>query len=1061
MALKGDLASVGLADVFQMLAMNQKVGILSIQGEEGWRALFFDKNGVTLFYNEHLFLDRLLDNLVRKGLLSAEFVQTARRENLGDPVGTAESMIANGSIREADFLDGFRDQMEEEIYDLFLWGNGNWEFFEGAHQCEGHEGVINDHFFFSADSLVMEAARRLDEWAYIREQVSSENDVFERTEQIQGPDIAKIDEANLSLYELVDGKRNVRRIIDSSGITPFLVFKTLSIFCQQGWIRPLPPEQLVPTARECIEESRLEDAIHLLEKAIDAGIGLPEAHQLAAKCYEMKNEPARANWHYKIFALGLSTGGNPAGAAEILNKVLRRIPTDLEAWEELVKNLLLLEKPERDPHEAGQSLIEIYLDLEEVERARAVLEGLLKTRPDDIELKKTLVGVHSKAGDQKKVMELYESIAGDLVQRKDPMGAVRFLQKILMLDRNRSDISEKIRNLIRSDERSRSRKRGFAILVTFVGVAMVLGVLYFFYERKAREAFGQINAQPKVAAGDFQGAIDLYRSFLRRYPLSLVEGEAKEEIARIRSAKALVDAEKERETRAEKARIAKIRGNYKKLWEQYLIESAKEKPDLTASLRKLEGILLLIEEAGKSVDEEFRRKNPIDEAIAKIRSYLSAANALSKAKEKALAKGDWKKARALALKIEAEYPLSPNLKTLKVPVYLRTLPKGAEILLDGKLVTDGDGNPLRTPAAIGIPPSRKSKILLQKAGFLSKSLTLTGKGPLPSLVYLPVRPIHSFQSPRKWSVGPVPAGKNLLIGGFGGVLASINPLNGKERFATILKDLEEVSHPPVLCGEMAVLITSGKHLVGLDLERGEIVWSTALDKVRNSNLLALGDRVVVLDAGGVLRSWSVNLGKKGWTVSIEDPSKAVLRMFRGRLWVIQRSGNVSILNPEDGEVFYSRKIGEEFVGEPVVHDGVLYVLGLEGNIHRFDPVRGYLGIHSSLKIPQGVPWAMFRLGDRFAVLNDTGHLFFEDKNGPETNRLSSLSGKPIAAPLVTSTGVYFAAEDKDGKSFLVSVDRKGQIRWRYDFKGILVGKPSLWGERVVTAVRDGRVFVLK
>ncbi|MEY2980412.1 MAG: hypothetical protein RL562_639, partial [Planctomycetota bacterium] len=39
MALKGDLASVDLAQVFQMLALNQKVGMLCITSPRGWRAL--------------------------------------------------------------------------------------------------------------------------------------------------------------------------------------------------------------------------------------------------------------------------------------------------------------------------------------------------------------------------------------------------------------------------------------------------------------------------------------------------------------------------------------------------------------------------------------------------------------------------------------------------------------------------------------------------------------------------------------------------------------------------------------------------------------------------------------------------------------------------------------------------------------------------------------------------------------------------------------------------------------------------------------------------------------
>ena len=47
MALKGDLASVDLAQVFQMLALNQKVGLLAIESPTEERDLYFDERGVT------------------------------------------------------------------------------------------------------------------------------------------------------------------------------------------------------------------------------------------------------------------------------------------------------------------------------------------------------------------------------------------------------------------------------------------------------------------------------------------------------------------------------------------------------------------------------------------------------------------------------------------------------------------------------------------------------------------------------------------------------------------------------------------------------------------------------------------------------------------------------------------------------------------------------------------------------------------------------------------------------------------------------------------------------
>ena len=58
MALRGDLASVDLAQVFQMLALNKKVGLLSIHSAKLWKVLYFDERGVTVQHNVHRVLDR-------------------------------------------------------------------------------------------------------------------------------------------------------------------------------------------------------------------------------------------------------------------------------------------------------------------------------------------------------------------------------------------------------------------------------------------------------------------------------------------------------------------------------------------------------------------------------------------------------------------------------------------------------------------------------------------------------------------------------------------------------------------------------------------------------------------------------------------------------------------------------------------------------------------------------------------------------------------------------------------------------------------------------------------
>ena len=110
MALKGDLASVDLAQVFQMLALNQKVGLLYIQSTTAWKALYFNEQGVTLYFNEHTMLDRVLAKLVRGGQISANGVLEAREHAahqghpvLGDKIYGVAPELVHRLVQEGEF----------------------------------------------------------------------------------------------------------------------------------------------------------------------------------------------------------------------------------------------------------------------------------------------------------------------------------------------------------------------------------------------------------------------------------------------------------------------------------------------------------------------------------------------------------------------------------------------------------------------------------------------------------------------------------------------------------------------------------------------------------------------------------------------------------------------------------------------------------------------------------------------------------------------------------------------------------------------------------------------
>src|SRR5690606_8960837 len=114
-----------------------------------------------------------------------------------------------------------RGEMEEEIYDLFFWTDAHFEFYEGATSIPGRDGLIDRRFVFSTDTLIMEAARRIDEWSFIQGRISGPLEVFRAIGNAAS--VLDLEDSTLALYDLVDGKRNVARLIETTGLPPFLV----------------------------------------------------------------------------------------------------------------------------------------------------------------------------------------------------------------------------------------------------------------------------------------------------------------------------------------------------------------------------------------------------------------------------------------------------------------------------------------------------------------------------------------------------------------------------------------------------------------------------------------------------------------------------------------------------------------------------------------------------------------------------------------------------------------------------------------------------------------------
>ncbi len=231
MAIKGSLKEASLPDVLQLLAMGRKTGCLSVNHRTNFGYIYFDKGRISYasIVNRR---DRLGDMLVKNGIISAEQLKSAieaqdqeRERRIG------ELLVEMGYLSRDALRQHIREQIEEAVYFLFTWNQGSFNF-EADVQPDEQEFLVS----INPESLLLEGARRVDEWTLVEKKIPTFDIVFEVDRpKILASDLDLTPEQR-GLLELVDGRRDVQQIIDASGMGEFEVGKVLYGLATTGFL---------------------------------------------------------------------------------------------------------------------------------------------------------------------------------------------------------------------------------------------------------------------------------------------------------------------------------------------------------------------------------------------------------------------------------------------------------------------------------------------------------------------------------------------------------------------------------------------------------------------------------------------------------------------------------------------------------------------------------------------------------------------------------------------------------------------------------------------------------
>jgi hypothetical protein len=261
MGLQGNLRTMMLPDVLQWLSQGRKTGILHVRGGRGiTKKIYFDGGAIisTASSDPREYLGQFL---ISRGYLSEDQLNKAMETQIQTGIRLGKVLMMVGIIEERDLEAMLRLKAQENIYDLFLWEEGEF-WFEDLARIE--EGIPIVHL--DVMSLVMEGIRRKDEWGRLRTAFPSDRAVLAPTGKPFSPDDFPSNSLASRALDVLDGERSLAEAVLELHTTEFLLAEAVFQLLQQGLVtvtgEKLPPEE---RSYEDIQRGFLEEAAKALE----------------------------------------------------------------------------------------------------------------------------------------------------------------------------------------------------------------------------------------------------------------------------------------------------------------------------------------------------------------------------------------------------------------------------------------------------------------------------------------------------------------------------------------------------------------------------------------------------------------------------------------------------------------------------------------------------------------------------------------------------------------------------------------------------------------------------
>lgn len=252
MALEGNVKDFGLSEIFQLIAIQKKSGLLSVSGDQNMAIFFRDGAIISTRDRRSIAYDPLKDYLLKYGFINRSEMNNLQRIQVETKLDLTDILISENYFTPEELSAIFNEQIQESIQEVLSWPKSYYTFIGGNNVLQG----VTSFAAIKVEGILMESMRRIDEFPELQRIFPSEKMLLRRQDEAEEKQ-TELERHEAAIYELLEYERSLGELISHARMARFCTYETCKNLLEKGLLEILSePASLEEAQQEMVIEER-------------------------------------------------------------------------------------------------------------------------------------------------------------------------------------------------------------------------------------------------------------------------------------------------------------------------------------------------------------------------------------------------------------------------------------------------------------------------------------------------------------------------------------------------------------------------------------------------------------------------------------------------------------------------------------------------------------------------------------------------------------------------------------------------------------------------------------